>query len=71
MALLLTIFLGGIGIHKFYLGRPTAGVWYLATCWTLVPFLLSILDFLFLLALSKERFNQKYNGPGVTHYHYH
>ncbi|MVN88293.1 NINE protein [Deinococcus sp. HMF7620] len=40
--LLLALFLGGLGVHHFYLGRTTAGVLHLVFCWTLVPVFLSI-----------------------------
>ncbi|MBO36438.1 MAG: hypothetical protein CL612_01230 [Anaerolineaceae bacterium] len=30
VALLLTLFLGGIGAHIFYLGKPVLGILYLA-----------------------------------------
>ena len=39
---LLAIFLGGLGIHHFYLGRTTPGIVHLVLCWTLVPSLLAI-----------------------------
>ncbi|MCD0471426.1 TM2 domain-containing protein [Flavobacterium sp. JAS] len=40
-ATLLTFFLGGIGIHKFYLGQSTQGVIYLLFCWTFIPAILA------------------------------
>ena len=39
---LLAIFLGGLGLYYFYLGRTTPGTVHLALCWTLVPSLLAI-----------------------------
>lgn len=41
---LLIIFFGGIGIHKFYIGKITLGLLYLIFCWTLIPWVLSIID---------------------------
>ena len=35
--LLITFFLGGLGAHKFYLGKPWQGVLYLLFCWTMIP----------------------------------
>jgi hypothetical protein len=37
LAGLLALFLGGFGIHKFYLGRTGMGILYLLLCWTFVP----------------------------------
>ncbi len=36
-AVLLALFLGGIGAHKFYLGKTVAGILYLLFCWTTIP----------------------------------
>ena len=43
---LLAIFLGGIGVHKFYAGKTGAGICYLLFCWTLIPLILSVIDFI-------------------------
>ena len=61
VAVLLTFFLGGFGIHKFYLGNNFAGVLYLVFCWTFIPSLLSIFDFIGLLLMSEQSFNGRYN----------
>jgi len=37
VGILLAIFLGGFGIHQFYLGRNTAGIIYLLLSWTGIP----------------------------------
>jgi len=62
IALLLNIFLGALGIHKFYLGHYAAGVLYIIFIWTGIPFLLSIFDFVGLLLLSENEFDRRYNG---------
>jgi hypothetical protein len=43
-ALLLTLFLGGLGGHHFYMGNVFTGVMYLLFCWTFIPLLLSIVE---------------------------
>ena len=45
--LLLTFFLGGLGIHKFYAGKPIAGIFYLIFCWTYVPGIIAFFEFIF------------------------
>jgi len=41
---LLALCLGGIGMHHFYLGKITRGVFYLLFCWTFIPALLGIIE---------------------------
>ena len=43
---ILAFLLGGFGIHKFYAGKTGAGVAYLLFCWTFIPVLLGLIDFL-------------------------
>lgn len=44
--LLLCFFLGGLGIHKFYAGKKTAGIIYLVFCWTYIPAIISFFEFI-------------------------
>ncbi|ABL00593.1 NINE protein [Pelobacter propionicus] len=61
-AILFALFLGGFGIHKFYLGRSGAGILYLLFCWTFIPALLGFIDAILLLIMSDDDFNRKYGG---------
>ena len=40
----LCLFLGGLGIHKFYSGKWGQGLLYLTFCWTFIPLILSVFD---------------------------
>ena len=60
-AALLALFLGSLGIHKFYLDKTTQGVLYLLFCWTFIPAILALIDFVRLLVMSDEDFNTQYN----------
>ncbi len=60
-ATILCFFLGGFGIHRFYLGQSGIGLLYLLFCWTFIPAFLALIDFIRLLLMSDEQFNQKYN----------
>ncbi|PTT77661.1 MULTISPECIES: TM2 domain-containing protein [unclassified Chryseobacterium] len=60
-AVLLAFFLGGIGIHRFYLGQNIMGILYLLFCWTFIPVIISVIDFFAFLFMSESRFNYKYN----------
>lgn len=59
-AALLAFFLGGIGVHKFYIERWVQGVLYLVFCWTFIPAIISIVDGIVYLNMSDESFRQKY-----------
>lgn len=59
-AALLAFFLGGIGVHKFYLGQTGFGILYLLFCWTFIPALIALIEFVLLLTMNDEKFNLKY-----------
>jgi TM2 domain-containing membrane protein YozV len=49
---LLAIFLGGIGVHKFYAGQTGLGILYLLFCWTFVPEIIGLIEGI--VALTKN-----------------
>ena len=51
---LLTIFLGYLGIHKFYAGKAVWGVLYLIFCWSGVPAILAVIDLIIELLLPSD-----------------
>lgn len=65
-AALLALFLGGIGIHKFYMGSWGWGLAYVATFWTWIPALLALAEAIRYFTLSDKDFQVKatqLNGP--------
>ena len=42
----LCLFLGGLGIHKFYAGKWIQGLLYVAFCWTWIPVIIALFDLL-------------------------
>ncbi len=58
-AAVLAIFLGGLGIHKFYMGGGSTkwGVIYLVFCWTFIPAILSFIEGVILLTMSDADFH--------------
>ena len=64
-AAVLALLLGGLGVHKFYLGRSFQGLLYLFFCWTFIPAVIAFVEFIILLMMSEAEFDAKYNG-GVT-----
>lgn len=61
-AALFALFLGCLGIHKFYLGRIGWGIVYLLFCWTFIPAILGIIEGIILLVMSEADFNRKYGN---------
>lgn len=50
VGVLLAIFLGGFGIHHFYLGRTGWGIFYCCFCWTPIPWILGWIECFFMPA---------------------
>lgn len=61
-AALFAFFLGGFGAHKFYLGQIGWGFLYLVFFWTLIPSVIAFIEFILLLAMSDDKFDEKYNS---------
>lgn len=59
--LVLAIFLGWLGVHKFYLGQWFQGLIYLSLSWTFIPFVLVAIDVFRYVFMGKVKFAQKYS----------
>jgi TM2 domain-containing membrane protein YozV len=66
VATLLCFFLGGLGIHKFYLGQSGLGIIYLIFFWTLIPGIIAFFEFIILILMSEADFNRQYNSNLVS-----
>ncbi|WP_350454372.1 TM2 domain-containing protein [Slackia heliotrinireducens] len=42
--IVLAIFLGNFGVHKFYCGKTKMGILYLVFCWTGVPAIIGFIE---------------------------
>lgn len=69
VAALLALFLGGLGIHKFYLGKNTAGIimllcsligWVLLFIPPMIIGVIAFIEFIIYLVISEEDFERKY-----------
>lgn len=59
-AVLFAFFLGGLGIHKFYLGSIGWGVVYLLFCWTFIPAVIGFIEGIIYISMTDNDFIQKY-----------
>jgi hypothetical protein len=59
-AALFAFFLGGFGIHKFYLGRIGAGILYLLFFWTVIPAIVALIEAILYITMTDEAFAAKY-----------
>jgi TM2 domain-containing membrane protein YozV len=59
-AAVFALLLGGLGIHKFYLGRIGQGVLYLLFCWTFIPAIIGFIEGIIYLTMSDQEFEAKY-----------
>jgi TM2 domain-containing membrane protein YozV len=62
---LLGIFLGGFGIHKFYLGQVGLGIFYFLFSWTLIPAIIGFIEGILYLVANDAEWAQRY--PPITY----
>ena len=55
------MFLGWLGVHRFYLGQKGRGILYLIFSWFPLIWLIALIDAIVLLTMDQERFDEKYN----------
>ena len=60
VAIVLALFLGGFGAHKFYLGRSGWGLLYLIFCWTFIPAIIAFIELIIYACMSEQAFHAKY-----------
>lgn len=58
---ILGIFLGGLGVHKFYLGKVGMGILYLCFCWTGIPETIGFIEGIIYLCSRDENFQLKHH----------
>ncbi|MEO9851892.1 MAG: tellurite resistance TerB C-terminal domain-containing protein [Reichenbachiella sp.] len=62
LASLISLFYGAFGFQKFYLGQTNKGILSVLFCWTFIPMVIGLFDFISLAAMNKSTFNYKYNN---------
>jgi len=58
-AFLLTLFLGGVGAHQYYMGKVGLGVVYTIFCWTFVPGVVALIELFFIMRRVSDYNEQK------------
>lgn len=61
VTIILTIFFGTLGVHRFYLGQIGWGIFYLMLAATGITTILSLVDFVIFIFMSDKDFDLKYN----------
>lgn len=64
-AVLALLFTGSMGIHRFYLGQWW-GIFYLLFSWTLIPSLVSLVEFFVFLLTNDDKWNEKYGNKPAS-----
>lgn len=59
-AAIFAILLGGLGIHKFYLGKIGQGILYLLFSWTFIPLILGVIEGIIYLTMTDQAFETSY-----------
>lgn len=57
----LALLLGGLGVHRFYLGQWW-GIFYLLFCWTFIPAIVAFVEGIVFLVQDDATWNAKYGG---------
>ena len=65
-AALLAFFFGGLGIHKFYMGKIGTGFLYLLFCWTGIPAFIAFIEFIIYISCTDKEFNERYCGIKIV-----
>lgn len=58
---ILALFLGGLGVHRFYLGQTGLGIFYLLFFWFPVMWIVGLIDAIAFFSMDNDKFDLKYN----------
>ncbi len=60
VAIILALFLGGFGVHRFYLGRMKSAILMLIFFWTFIPAIIALVDVVRFLMMKDQDFQNRY-----------
>ncbi|MFS2026817.1 NINE protein [Massilia sp. GER05] len=66
VATVLAAFVGGVGIHRFYLRSPVTGIFYILFCWTGIPGLIALIETFVYAFMSQQSWARKYNNGVIS-----
>ncbi len=71
-AILLSIFFGIFGIHRFYLNQRKLGILYFLFSWTLIPAFIGIIDAIIWAFWTQNQWDKKFNNTksSIDHINY-
>ncbi|CFX15822.1 TM2 [Syntrophomonas zehnderi OL-4] len=58
----LALLLGGLGVHKFYMGQVGKGILYLLFVWTFIPSILALIEGICILVETDAKFARRLNA---------
>ena len=58
-AVVFALLLGGLGVHKFYLGRPVMGIVYLVFFWTFIPAVIALIEGIWYATMNETTFQER------------
>jgi TM2 domain-containing membrane protein YozV len=61
IATVLALLLGGLGVHRFYLGHLGWGLAYAVFCWTFIPAIIAACEVIWLVCMSDDEFDRRFN----------
>ncbi len=64
--LLLAFFLGGFGSHRLYLGNTKLALVYMLFCWTLIPNLIALIEFIVFIFISRDKIEENYTAHSIA-----
>lgn len=62
IAIVLAIFFGALGVHRFYVEQVGKGFLFLFFCWTLVPLIIAIIDIIRWSCMTQAQFQARYKS---------
>lgn len=64
---LLSLFLGWVGVHRFYLGQTKLGILYVILLFTGISAILGLIDAVIFLTMDQQDFDDKYNSNEASY----